>query len=282
MKRLLIFFLSMLFLTQLLTGLASQTPQGVVDAQAAKESFAGTWYQTDYQGEAWEIELNADGTGTMRNPHQEIPLTWEAHFLAPDMGIEIEIKADFGDGQMTVLDIMFFKDGVLESSDGRKFDRGVPDIVFLEPYEPAQFAPRSAFDGVWEMTGGIVTLVEPPMSMEIDLAEMGLKLPVYIGIKDGRIITSNQGDSITADPGVISQYAGNAIYAGRIELGITAVLYYVGKDAIHVKYAGQHRGEAGVDVTFTMYKTDMESVPARDEVWENFPWDSYYFGSQTP
>jgi len=31
-----------------------------------------------------------------------------------------------------------------------------------------------------------------------------------------------------------------------------------------------------------MYKTDMESVPARDEVWENFPWDSYYFGSQTP
>ena len=35
-------------------------------------------------------------------------------FLAPDMGIEIEIKADFGDGQMTVLDIMIFKDGVLK------------------------------------------------------------------------------------------------------------------------------------------------------------------------
>ncbi len=272
MKRWLIFFLTLLFTAQAATGLATQ---------AAKDSFAGTWYQTDYQGEAWEIELKTDGTGTMRNAHQQIPLTWEAHFLTPDMGPEISIKADFGDGVMTDFDSLFFVDGVLESLDGRKFDRGVPDIVFLQPYEAARFAPKSAFDGVWEMTGGILTLTEPPMSMELNLTDFGLKPPVYIGIKDGRIFTSNQGASAAADPNVISHYAGNAIYAGRVGLGITAVFYYVGPDAIHVKYAGPE-DTSGVDVTFTMYKTNLENTPASDEAWGNFPLDPYYFGPPKP
>jgi hypothetical protein len=272
MKRLLILLLILLLFLQPLTGLATQ---------AAKDSFAGTWYQTDSQGEAWEIELNADGTGTMRNTHQEIPLEWEAHVMAPDMAVEISIKADFGDGVMTDFDSFLFIDGVLESLDGRRFDRGKPDVVFLEPYPAAKFAPKSAFDGVWEMTGGILTVIEPPMTMELNMAELGLKPPVYIGIKNGRICTSNQGDSITADPSVISQYAGNAIYAGRVGLGITAVLYYVGPDTIHVKYAGPH-DTSGADVTFTMYKTDLKSTPASDAAWENFLLDPYYSGPPQP
>lgn len=272
MKRFCIFFLALLFAAQVLTGFATQ---------ADKESFAGKWYQTDDQGEAWEIELNTDGTGFMRNAHQEIPLEWEVHFLTPEMGVPIKINADYGSGVMEFFDFMYYKNGLLASSDGRIFDRGVPDIVFLQPYEAAKFAPKSAFDGVWEMTGGLVTVVKPPMSMELSMAELGLKPPVYIGIKDGRVVTSNQGGSITEDPSVISHYAGNAIYAGRVGLGITAVLYYIGPGVIHVKYAGPPN-DVGADVTFTMYKTDMESVPASDEAWENFPWDPYFFGSSQP
>lgn len=272
MKRLFLCLLALL-LALPLTGLTTQ---------ADKESFAGTWYQTDYQGEAWQIELNADGTGRMSNGHQDIPLEWEAHVLAPDMGITIDIKVDYGDGKMEDFDSMYFNNGVLESSDGRKFDRGVPDVMFIQPYPQAKFAPRSAFDGVWEMTGALVTATNPPMAMEFSMEELDLKPPVYIGIRDGRVVTSNQGAGITHDPNVISQYAGNAIYAGRVGLGITAVLYYVAPGVIHVKCAKLIPNEFGIDVTFTMYKTDKEDVPASPEAWENFPWDTDYYGPRQP
>lgn len=266
MKRLPAFLLALGLLAQAFTAFASQ---------ASKDSFFGKWYQNDQIGAAWEIELLEGGKGVMRNAIQEIALTWEATFIGPDSPPIIELMADFGDGVMNGLDSMLFENGVLESQDGRTFSREEPDLVFLQPYEAARFAPKSAFDGVWEMTGGLLTIQEPPVSMDLDLAQLGLKPPVYLGIKDGRLITSNQGETVTEDPGVLSYYAGNAIYAGRAEIGVTAALYYVGPGVIHVKYAGPPV-EHGIDVTFTLYRTDLESTPASEEAWEAFPFDSIF------
>lgn len=242
-------------------------------SQSDKNNFVGTWHQTNAHGEPWEVELRADGTGSMRNAHQDISLTWEVTFPGPDLPPVLDIYADYGDGKMTPVDIWTYKDGVMETGDGLRFDRGEPDTVFIEPYPQAKFAPKTAFDGVWELTGGLLTSTNPPLSMEIDLAHMGLKLPVYIGIRDGRIVTSNQGATITEDPGIISYYAGNAIYAGRAEIGITGIFYYVGNDAIHLRYAGPPN-EFGIDVTFTLYKTKLTDVPASQQMIENFPWSN--------
>ncbi len=274
MKRLSALLLTLILLVMALPGLASQ---------ATKDSFVGTWHQTNEKGESWTIELKADGTGSMRNSHQEIPITWDMLQIMPDANPSIGIYADFGDGKMTLLDDFYFKDGVLEGLNGLKFDRGEPDIVFIEPYEAAKFAPVSAFDGVWEMTGGLLTVVNPPISMELGMAELGMKPPVYIGIKDGRVLTSNQGDTTTGDSGVISYYAGNAIYAGRAPLGITAVLYYVAPGMIHVKYAGPPMDdEFGIDVVFTMTKTKLEKIPVSDEEWDNFPSNPELFKLPAP
>lgn len=242
--------------------------------QASKESFVGKWYQIDSQGEAWEIEFKADGTGTMSNSYQEIPLTWDATFLFPDSEPVLDVQADFGNGKMELLDLLIFKEGVLTSQDGRRFDRGKPDTVFLTPYKPAKFAPKSAFDGIWQMTGGLLTVAAPPISMELDMAELGLKPPVYIGIKEGRVFNSNQGATTTEDSGVISQYTGNAIYVGRPSLGITAALYYVAPDMLHARYIGP-ANELGVDVVFNLVKTDLTKMPLSDEAADQFPWEQF-------
>lgn len=245
------------------------------------EAFAGAWHQSNGGAEPWTVELNKDGTGSMHNSQQDIPLTWEISFYAPDLPPIIDTYADFGDGKMSFLDSWTYKDGVLKSAGGMTFDRGVPDIVFIEPYPQAKFAPKTAFDGVWEMTGGLLTVTEPPISMELSLAEFGLKPPVYIGIKDGRIATSNQGATVTEDPGIISYYAGNAIYAGRALTGITGIFYYVGNDTIHLRYTGP-ANQLGVDVTFTLYKTKRTDVPPSADMMENFPWDPDFITPGTP
>lgn len=255
-------------------GLLALTAGGFA-SQEAKDSFIGKWYQMDQLGEAWEIELLEGGKGAMRNAHQEIILTWEATFIGPDSPPVIELMADFGDGVMNGLDSMLFENGILESQDGRTFSRGEPDIIFLEPYEAARFAPKSAFDGVWELTGGLLTIADPPVSMDLDLTQLGLKPPVYLGIKNGMLYTSNQGDTVTQDMGVQSYYAGNAIYVGRAELGVTGILYYVSPGVLHFKNPGP-TAEHGVDVTFTLYRTDLESMPASEEAWESFPFDTVF------
>lgn len=261
-------------------GLLVLTASGFA-SQASKDSFIGKWYQTDQMGEAWEIELREGGKGVMRNAIQEIPLEWEATFIGPDAPPIIELTADFGDGVMNGLDSMLFENGMLESQDGRTFSRGEPDIVFLQPYEAARFAPRSAFDGVWEMTGGLLTIADPSYSMEIDLAQLGFKPPVYLGIKDGRLVTSNQGDTSTEDTGVMSYYAGNAIYIGRAGIEMMGVLYYVSPGVLHLKNAGPPL-DHGIDVTLTLYRTDLESVPASAEAWENFPFETVFDISPAP
>lgn len=140
-------------------------------------------------------------------------------------------------------------------------------------------APLGAFDGVWQLTGGLITVQKPPMTIEIgdaDFAEWGLKPPIYIGICDGVVVTCNQGQPLSKDPSLYdlrlqSYYAGNALYVGVQSLGVTAVLYYVSPGVHHLKHPAGVEPEFGIDTVFTLYTTDLDSVPPSDSEDPDLP-----------
>ena len=71
---------------------------------------------------------------------------------------------------------------------------------------------------------------------------------------------------------------------GRSRPGLPFVgaFYYVADGVIHLKSATPIETNIGVDVTFYMYKTELQKMPASDEAWSKFPLDQAFFGPPTP
>lgn len=234
--------------------------------QTQNTGVLGKWYQSGEQG-SWELELFPDGTGKMRNAGHETDITWKHNQISEDIASSLEIYIN-EDGEQTLLDDMLFADGVLEGEDGRKFSREKPAVVNADYYEAAKFAPLSAFDGIWELTGGILMVEKPPIQKEITPEELsanyGLPLPIYVGIKNGRLFNYNEGDAPIPDPGLDCYYLGNAIYVNRPGFEGRATFYYVHPGILHMRNA-EKKEAFGVEVVFVLRLTDLKVMPFKDD-----------------
>lgn len=240
-------------------------------SNAQAKDLMGTWHQSSNLKNPWQIELRADGTGTMSNPQQTVEFKWLLTMLFEDSSPVLEMYVDMGKGEVNHLDSFLYYSGFLISEDNRVFGRGEPDEIIFQSYPGAKPAPKSAFDGVWQLTGGLMTIAEPPMQVILgdeDLVMLGLKLPIYIGIWDGVVATSNQGTPLSKDPAYFDPrlqcfYSGSAIYVAVVGLGMVGILYYTADGIIHAK--GVRGPEVGVEVVLTLVKTDLDAVPPSDQ-----------------
>lgn len=235
--------------------------------------FEGSWLQTNAQGDAWELDLRPDGTGIMKNAQQYIPISWEAEVMLGEM-----VVVTLEDLEGSYFEVLWYIDGVLEGEDQRNFERPQPDILFEEEYEAAIPGEIADFDGVWELTGGIISIKEPPMTMTFsaeDISGMSggqMPSPIYVGIKNGKLMGRTKEGVYMADPGLVSTYTGKAIFATRagIPSGV-AGYYYVSPGVLHL--TGPNPDPDVIEsCIFTLNLTDLEMIPeGTDNSWALIP-----------
>ncbi len=224
--------------------------------------FEGSWVQIDAQGDPWELTLRPDGTGTMKNAHQEIPITWNAEVAQGDM---VVVKLEDTGG--TYFEVLWYRNGVLESEDMRNFERPQPDFLIEENYAAAIPGELSDFEGVWELTGGVVAIKEPPMSIVLsaeDINQMSggaMPTPIYVGIQNGKLMGRTKGGIYMVDPGLTSTYTGKAIFATRAGVASGAAgYYYVSPGVLHL--TGPNPDPDVIDFCiFTLNKTSLTMIP---------------------
>lgn len=253
--------------------LAALSPIFAADEEITLEpmdGFEGSWIQTNAAADPWELNLNPDGTGTMKNSSQEIPITWKAEVMLDDI-VMVEIR----DLDGNYFEVLWYKDGVLEGEDNRNFERPQPDFLIEEDYAAAIPATLADFEGVWELTGGVVGIKEPPMTIEIspeDINQMSggnMPPPIYIGIRNGKLM-GRLGNIYMVDPALTCTYTGKAIYAMRSGIPITTGYFYVSPGVIHL--TGSNPNPDVIDYCiFTFYRTELQMIPEGSKSWNFLP-----------
>lgn len=234
------------------------------------DGFEGSWVQTNASGDPWELELRPDGTGSMKNANQNIPITWKGEIMADDI-VMVEVQ----DLDGNYFEVYWYKDGVLESEDGRNFERPAPDFLIEEDYDPAIPAEISDFEGVWELTGGVVGIKEPPMTLVITADDVNsmtggqMPPPIYIGIRNGKLM-GKVGTIYMVDLALTCTYTGKAIFATRRNVPYPAGYYLVSPDVIHLK--GHNPVPEVLDYCiFTFIRTNLKMIPAGTKSWDFLP-----------
>lgn len=224
--------------------------------------FDGQWIQIDAQGDAWELNLRPDGTGSMKNAQQDIPVTWAAEVTQGDM---VVVKLE--DTQGTYFEVLWYREGVLEGEDGRNFERPQPDFLIEEEYEAAVPGELADFEGVWELTGGVISIKEPALTMEISPADISamsngqMTLPIYVGIHKGKLMGRTRDGIYMVDPGLVTTYTGKAIFATRAGTpSSVAGYYYVSPGVLHL--TGPNPDPSVINFcVFTLSLTDLAMLP---------------------
>ncbi|MGI6687791.1 MAG: hypothetical protein ACOX6Y_05480 [Christensenellales bacterium] len=234
------------------------------------DGFTGSWVQTNASDNPWELELRPDGTGNMKNADQDIPITWRAEIMLDDI-VMVEVRDLSGE----YFEVFWYKDGVLEGEDKRNFERPQPDFLIEEDYAAAIPGLLSDFEGVWKLTGGVVSIKEPPMTLVIsaeDINEMSggqMPPPIYIGIKNGKLM-GRVGNIYMVDPALTCTYTGKAIFATRAGINYTAGYYYVSPGVLHL--TGPNPAPDVLDYCiFTLNKTNLEMIPEGSNSWNFVP-----------
>lgn len=220
------------------------------------DEYAGLWIQEGADGSGTELQLDPGGTGHITQGGKSTEIYWkveEGPFYVT-VTVYDEKNDVLYEYQATIAGSLY------DTKSGIRLVRPEPDNLEIISYDKAQNVERKTFMGTWEVTGMVVSVKEPRMTLPLgaDLAyelmsivsgiPVGGPLQVEFDV-NAHMSSTRFGDHVDHHlPQLQYYFSGNALYIREMQKDFTMVFFYVGKDTLHMMVTPNPTPDAGTCV----------------------------------